>query len=524
MGSLFFSSRWITPMDGNLMKKNKLAIALLSIWFSANLCAGDKFDQLDFEVKQRYQSKDANYQEFYDYVNVYLDEYEVWRDEYTQQVDSQKAELIAQWGEGAISDNTTQVDYSDDSRTRTIVDYEKNTATVSVLVDADETAEEAFEQIKVNQLEIDGRQLNLDKKDSSVEPVLYSHGNERKEREFIVKQTQAQMNDIDVRAERLIRSQTGIPNSFIYQRAHNQKMTLLTQAKKRVDALSALYKSMRAKHGIAELEQTSEIKVAKSVSTPKEPKLDGVMNYSAEEVIAEKELETLMKTEEGVITDTVQSTKRSDTQQVTVNSKVNLEHAVASVPKKVVSYKIKLPENSLKSRAKQFKSLAEKESEMWQVDPALVMAIMHSESSFRPKAKSHIPAFGLMQIVPSSAGHDVNKQVRKIDAPMKSAELYIPEVNVETGTAYLNILDTRYLKKVKDDRSRLYCVIAAYNTGAGNVAKAFNTDRSTSINQAAKIINSMSSDEVYAHLIHNLPYDETKNYLKKVNGRISLYR
>lgn len=152
------------------------------------------------------------------------------------------------------------------------------------------------------------------------------------------------------------------------------------------------------------------------------------------------------------------------------------------------------------------------------------MAIMHSESAFRPDAKSHVPAFGLMQVVPSSAGHDVNKQMRNIDSPMKSADLYKPTINVETGTAYLHILDNRYLKSIKNNQSRLYCVIAAYNTGAGNVAKAFNANKSTNIGRAAKVINAMSPDEVYSHLINNLPYDETKNYLKKVNGRIDLYR
>jgi membrane-bound lytic murein transglycosylase C len=129
-----------------------------------------------------------------------------------------------------------------------------------------------------------------------------------------------------------------------------------------------------------------------------------------------------------------------------------------------------------------------------------------------------------MQVVPVSAGHDVNKQIRKIDAPMTPKELYIPPVNVETGTAYLHILNSRYLRSITDDQSRLYCTIAAYNTGAGNVARAFNKGHSTNIRKASKIINTMTPDEVYSHLLANLPYDETKNYLKKVNRRIELYK
>ncbi|WP_240492712.1 transglycosylase SLT domain-containing protein, partial [Vibrio sp. ZF57] len=186
--------------------------------------------------------------------------------------------------------------------------------------------------------------------------------------------------------------------------------------------------------------------------------------------------------------------------------------------------KVKLPENSLKARASKYSALAENESKNWEVDAALIMAIMHSESAFRPDAKSHVPAFGLMQVVPTSAGHDVNKQVRNIDAPMKVADLYQPVINVETGTAYLDILNSKYLRKIKNDESRLYCVIAAYNTGAGNVARAFNKDRSTSIGKASKIINQLTPQQVYDQLVVNLPYDETKNYLKKVNSRIALYK
>ena len=151
---------------------------------------------------------------------------------------------------------------------------------------------------------------------------------------------------------------------------------------------------------------------------------------------------------------------------------------------------------------------------------------MHSESAFNPKAKSGVPAYGLMQIVPRTAGHDVNKLLRNMDKPMNKEELYIPKVNVETGSAYLNILDKRYLKRIKDPRSRLYCTIAAYNTGAGNVAKVFNVKgegRTTNINRAALKINKLTPDQVYQSLLAKLPYDETKGYLKHVSKRISLY-
>lgn len=204
------------------------------------------------------------------------------------------------------------------------------------------------------------------------------------------------------------------------------------------------------------------------------------------------------------------------------------KNASKKVPtQKIVKYKVRLPKNSLAKRAKQYVPFAEKESKQFDMPVALVMAIMHSESAFKYKAKSHIPAYGLMQIVPRTAGHDVNKLVRNKDHPMTPKELYIPEVNVETGTAYLSIVNKRYLRKIKNPESRLYCTIAAYNTGAGNVAKAFNIKGQGStrnINKASVIINKLTPQQVYDQLMTNLPYDETKHYLKKVSARMELYK
>jgi len=192
---------------------------------------------------------------------------------------------------------------------------------------------------------------------------------------------------------------------------------------------------------------------------------------------------------------------------------------------KVLKYTASLPANSLSKRANKYKAFAEKESARFDIPVALILAIMHSESAFEPKAKSAVPAYGLMQIVPRTAGHDVNKMLRKIDQPMKVDELYVPSINVETGSAYLDILDKRYLKAITNPKSRLYCTIAAYNTGAGNVAKVFNTSGNTrNINKAAIVINKLTPEQVYQALITKLPYDETKKYLKKVNARIPLYQ
>ncbi len=152
------------------------------------------------------------------------------------------------------------------------------------------------------------------------------------------------------------------------------------------------------------------------------------------------------------------------------------EKQLKQQPKKIVEYKVKIPKSSLANRANQYLPAIQQESAKRELPPALVLAIMHEESHFNPKAKSHVPAYGLMQIVPTTAGHDVNKLYRGKDKPMRANDLYDPNLNIETGTAYLKILQSRYLKGIKDPQSATYSVIAAYNTGSGNVVKHLVSD------------------------------------------------
>jgi len=182
---------------------------------------------------------------------------------------------------------------------------------------------------------------------------------------------------------------------------------------------------------------------------------------------------------------------------------------------------VKLPEQAKSSRVKQFMPAVKKYSKEFKVDQALVLAVMHTESSFNPLAQSQIPAFGLMQIVPNSAGKDVQKLIYNRNKAPSSSMLFNPDINIQHGCAYLHILNYRYLKAIKNKHSREHCCIAAYNTGAGNVAKAFTGK--TNVNTAAKIINRMSPNEVYQHLRKHLKYEEARNYVRKVNEFKLLY-
>ncbi|EWS96539.1 transglycosylase [Pseudoalteromonas sp. SCSIO_11900] len=182
--------------------------------------------------------------------------------------------------------------------------------------------------------------------------------------------------------------------------------------------------------------------------------------------------------------------------------------------KRIKSYTFALPDTYLQKKVAPFVTYY---SQFSKDQLSLLLAISHAESSFDPNAKSHIPAFGLMQIVPNSAGLDVARKQFKKDIAPTAKELFDPKTNITYGAGYLDILTTRYLRKINNPISRRYCAIAAYNTGAGNVAKAFNLNRSTNVNKAVALINQLDSEGVYAQLINNLPYDETKKYLQKVS-------
>lgn len=187
-----------------------------------------------------------------------------------------------------------------------------------------------------------------------------------------------------------------------------------------------------------------------------------------------------------------------------------------------VSVTLPLAPENIKVRARKVLKYIQDYAVKYNLPNELVLAIIHTESFYNPKARSHVPAFGLMQLVPRYGGRDAYKYIYKKDRLLGSNYLYIPVNNIELGTAYFHILMTRSFRNVKNEKSRLYCSIAAYNTGAGNVSKAF--IGTTKLYQAIPKINAMTPDQVYTHMRKNLPSNETKDYIKKVSERMESYR
>lgn len=88
----------------------------------------------------------------------------------------------------------------------------------------------------------------------------------------------------------------------------------------------------------------------------------------------------------------------------------------------------------------------------YDVDPALVAAVIEQESRFKPRARSHVGARGLMQLMPRTGRW------------MGARDLYNPEQNIDAGVKYIKYLDKRFNGDLKK-------IIAAYNGGEGNVKR-----------------------------------------------------
>ena len=175
---------------------------------------------------------------------------------------------------------------------------------------------------------------------------------------------------------------------------------------------------------------------------------------------------------------------------------------------------IPMVSNFSHKQAEKYRAVVGQFAERYQISPSLVFAIIRTESNFNPFAVSSAPAYGLMQLVPTSGGRDAYRKAKGEDKAPTRDYLFDPDNNIELGTAYLNVLTYTHLDDVADLVSREYCVISAYNTGAGNVFKTFSKDQRAAVDQ----INRLQPSALYDRLRSSLPYQETRDYLAKVVG------
>ena len=170
----------------------------------------------------------------------------------------------------------------------------------------------------------------------------------------------------------------------------------------------------------------------------------------------------------------------------------------------------------LSSKSSEFIVSIEKYSKKYNVDPTLILAIIHTKSGFDPKAISNASGYGLMHIIPTSMGIDASIALYGARRIFKKEDLLNADLNIEIGIVYISLVQQRYLANIKDEKIRELASVAAYNSGAGNVARTFNKDGSRKMSKAAPIINALSYNEFSKRLLEGLPYRETKDFVTRV--------
>lgn len=126
----------------------------------------------------------------------------------------------------------------------------------------------------------------------------------------------------------------------------------------------------------------------------------------------------------------------------------------------------------------------------------LVYALIRAESCFSPAVKSHAGAIGLMQMMPDTA-----RQTAREKGTFDPQRLTSPDYNIRLGTKHLNDL----MKVYNGD---VIHVAAAYNAGSG------------ALERWRKSLKGLKKDE----FIESIPYQETRDYVKKVYASAATYR
>ena len=132
------------------------------------------------------------------------------------------------------------------------------------------------------------------------------------------------------------------------------------------------------------------------------------------------------------------------------------------------------------------------------LDPALIAAVIYSESHFRDAQVSPAGAIGLMQLTPATA-QDIAR--RSGATNFRLADLDDPQVNISYGSYQLRYLLQRY-------GGNDVLAVAAYNAGEGNVDKW--------------LVDASVNDRRFK--VSEIPFAETRQYVQRVIEARRQYR
>ncbi|NLM26247.1 MAG: lytic transglycosylase domain-containing protein [Firmicutes bacterium] len=132
----------------------------------------------------------------------------------------------------------------------------------------------------------------------------------------------------------------------------------------------------------------------------------------------------------------------------------------------------------------------------YDLDPFLIAAMIHVESSWRANAVSPKGATGLMQLMPETA----NWVAEQLGLTVTQESLTDPKINIKLGSWYLNYLNQQFPTAT--------AALAAYNGGLGNVHQWLKEERwDGSLETASQI-----------------PFWETRAYVHKVIKTWNFYQ
>jgi soluble lytic murein transglycosylase len=126
----------------------------------------------------------------------------------------------------------------------------------------------------------------------------------------------------------------------------------------------------------------------------------------------------------------------------------------------------------------------------------LIYSLIRAESGFSPEIRSPAGAIGLMQLMPATA-----KATAREKGAFNPQQLTLPECNIKLGTRHFRDL-------MKDFEGDVIYSIAAYNAG------------SAAVDRWRKSTKGLKMDE----FIESIPYQETRDYVKKVYASAATYR
>jgi len=135
----------------------------------------------------------------------------------------------------------------------------------------------------------------------------------------------------------------------------------------------------------------------------------------------------------------------------------------------------------------------QKYADRYGLDPLVVCALMRQESMFDPRSLSGAHAYGLMQIIPSTARMIASKINAFGGRSFEVERLYDPETNIAFGSWYLADLLQRL-------EGNLVYALISYNAGEDALQRWRTQYKKAALDEFVEMIS----------------YKETRNYVKKV--------